>query len=309
MGFSYSYPTLEEIDGYWREVLSEVPSQVEPVETREREALPSYTYDRHTEARWLKFAGVDGTEFWCLWQPCNRPGRRKTLIHVPGYGTETSAHPSLIHAGYNVMHVNPRGYCGPDGFANSEWRSAEGAATVLYRNLDKPKEYGYRFWFQDAVIAVRWLQAQPNVADRFGFFGSSQGGGGSLLLASILATEEIVGAVAADVPYLTNFRLAFEKDNRGGYETVFSQLPKDEDQFRQSFRTLGYVDTIAHAPRMNYPVLLTIGADDETCPAYSIYPLYEELPNTRAVVELHGQGHAYTPPFPSLAEMWFKLYL
>jgi len=309
MGSLYNYPTLEEIDAYWSDALSEVPQSVEPVKVEGREVLPNHTYDRHTGAKWLMFQGVDGVKFWCLWQPCGRPGLRKTLIHVPGYGTEVSAHPSLIHAGYNVMHINPRGYCGPKGFANPEWRSPEGGAMVLYRNLDKPEKYGYRFWFQDAVIAIRWLQTQPNVADRFGFFGSSQGGGAALLLGSILANEGIVGAVAADVPYLTNFRLAFEKENRGGYETVLSRLTEDEDQFSKSFRTLGYVDTVAHAPRMNYPVLLTIGADDETCPAYSIYPLYEELPNTRAVVELHGQGHAYTPPFPSLAEMWFRLYL
>lgn len=309
MEFSYIYPTLEEIELYWSEALFEIPDEVEPVEERERETLPGHTYDRHVGGRWLRFEGVDGVKFWCFWQPCNRPGARKTLIHVPGYGTEISAHPSFVYAGYNVMHINPRGYCGPDGFENPEWRSPEnGGALVITRNLDKPREYGYRFWFQDAVIAIRWLQKQPYVAEKFGFFGTSQGGGGSLLLGSILASEGIVGAVAADVPYLTAFSLAYERGSGGGYEFLL-KLPEDEREFKKSFHTLGYVDTVAHGPRMKYPVLLTIGADDETCPAYTIYSLYEKLPHTRAVVELHGQGHAYTPPFPALAEMWFKLYL
>jgi cephalosporin-C deacetylase-like acetyl esterase len=305
----FNYPTIDEINEYWCEALSEIPKNVEPIEKRDREALPSMTYDRHTGGTWLRFVGVDGLKFWCFWQPCNRPGAHKTLIHVPGYGTEASAHPSLVHAGYNVMHVNPRGYCGPDGFANPEWRLPDGTPTVIFRNLDKPKEYGYRFWFQDAVIAVRWLQNQPNVTGKFGFFGSSQGGGASLLLASILSTEGISGAVVADVPFLTNVLLVYEKSNQGAYGIVFSNVPKDEALSKRSFRTLGYVDTVAHASRMNYPVLLTIGSLDDACPPYSIYSLYEKLPNTRGVVEMYGQGHAYTPPLPTLAETWFNLYL
>jgi len=305
----FDYPTPDEIDKYWRDALSEISDNIEPIERHGREDLPSLTYDRHIGGIWLRFTGVDGLRFWCFWQPCDRPGAHKTLIHVPGYGTEVSGHPSLVHAGYNVMHINPRGYCGPDGFANPEWRLPDGTPTVIFRNLDNPREYGYRSWFQDAVTAIRWLQKQPNVTGKFGFFGSSQGGGGSLLLASILVTEGIVGAVVADVPFLTNFPLIYENSNRGAYDIAFSHIPEDEALSKRSFRTLGYVDTVAHASRMNYPVLLTIGSLDEACPAYSIYSLYEKLPNTRGVVEMYGQGHAYTPSLPSLAEAWFKLYL
>lgn len=309
MGFSYNYPTIAEVEAYWNKAISEIPAHVEPIEERERSNQPGDAPDRHTQSRWLRFEGTDGVKFWCLWQPCSRPGRRKTLIHLPGYGTEVSAHPGFIHAGYNVMHINPRGYCGPDGHDNLDWRSSEGEAMVLYRNLDKPEEYGYRYWFQDAVTAVRWLQKQPNVDEKLGFFGSSQGGGGALILASILASEGIVGAVAADVPFLTNFPSGLDRKISSAYEAIVTKLSDNEDKLRQALHTFGHVDTIVHAPRMKYPVLLNIGSNDETCTPGSIYSLYKLLPDTRAVVELHGQGHAYTPPFPSLAEMWFNLYL
>jgi len=303
------YPSLADAEAYWSEALSEVSADVEPVERRERICRPDEAYDYHAGCGvWLKFKGVDGTPFWCLWQECPRPGVHKALIHLPGYGTEASAHPSLVHAGYHVLHINPRGYCGPDGFGNHEWREQDGTATVIYRNLDKPKEYGYRFWFQDAVIAFRWLQRQTKVDDKFGFFGSSQGGGAALILASILSDEKVVGAVAADVPFLTNFPMALSK-RKGAYEIVFSRLPKEEEKFQQCFRTLGFVDTVVHAPRMRYPVLLTAGELDDVCPSDTIHSLYERLPNTRAIVEFHGQGHAYTPNFLSLAKTWFDLYL
>jgi len=305
------YPSLDEVESYWNEALSEVPTDAKPIEQVNRIRFPgrdAYDYHAGTGA-WLRFRGVDETSFWCLWQECPRPGVRKALVHLPGYGTEASAHPSLVHSGYHVLHINPRGYCGPDGFGNKEWRGPEGGATVIYRNLDRPKEYGYRLWFQDAIMAFRWLQSRPNVDKRLGFFGSSQGGGTALILASILSAEGVVGAVAADVPFLTNFPMAFSKHKRGGYEMVFSRLPKEEKKFQQCFHTLGFVDTVVHAPRLNCPVLLTAGELDDICPSDTIHSLYERLPNTRAIVELHNQRHAYTPNFLSLAKTWFNLYL
>jgi len=215
----------------------------------------------------------------------------------------------MVHAGYHVLHVNPRGYNGPDGPGNPSWREQDGTPQVLFKNLDKPKEYGYRFWFQDAVISFHWLQRQTRVDGKFGFFGNSQGGGASLILASILSDENVVGAVAADVPFLTNYRMAYSKTNKGAYEVVFSRLPKDRKAFQKSFFTLGFVDTTLHAARMKYPVLLTAGEIDDTCPPDTIHSLYEKLPNTRAIIELHGQGHAYTPNFLQLAKAWFNMYL
>jgi len=44
---NYDYPTLDDIDKFWHEALTEVSQHVEPVEKRGREDLPSLTYDRH----------------------------------------------------------------------------------------------------------------------------------------------------------------------------------------------------------------------------------------------------------------------
>lgn len=310
MNFREIYPSLDEVESYWREALSETPRDVEPFERFERSLQPGEASDRHVGLGvWLRFRGVDGSPFWCLWQGCPRPGVHKALVHLPGYGTETSVHPSLVHRGYHVLHINPRGYCGPDGFGNLEWREQDGTATVLYRKMGKPEEYGYRLWFQDAVLALRWLRHQPGIDDRFGFFGSSQGGGAALILASILAGEGFVGSVAADVPFLTNFPMVYPRKSKGAYEIVFSRLPKEEKRLQRCFRTLGFIDTVVHAPRMRYPVLLTAGERDEACPSDTIHSLYGMLPDTRCIVEFHGQAHGYTPNFPSLAETWFNLYV
>ena len=296
-----SYPSLADVSAYWRKALDEVPKGPSPVEQRPREFTLENAHDQHVASTWLCFHGVDGQPFWCLWQPSMRPSAQ-TLVHLPGYGTETSAHPSLVHAGYNVLHVDPRGYCGPDGAGNFGWRDEGGGATVLGVNLDTPERYGYRFWFQDAVTAVRWLQSRG--AAQLGLYGTSQGGGAALVLGSLLADEGIVAAVAADVPFLTDFRLNYAA---GKYEFVFDRF--DKAYLDKWFGTFGYVDTTVHAPRMRYPVLLTLGQEDDTCPPASIRGLYDELPDTRALIELRGQGHSHSPPFLDLARTWFDLYL
>jgi len=303
------YPTLDDVEAYWSKAVGEVPSHGEAPKDLGHEFREDQPYERHSWGTWLEFKGLDGLPFWCYWQTCSRPGKRKTLVHLPGYGTETSMHPSLVHAGYNVLHVNPRGYCGPNGFSNLDWRAPDGSADVLLRNIDTPDSYGYRSWFQDVVIAVRWLQSRDDVAGKLGFFGTSQGGGGALISGSILAYEGIVGAVAADEPFLTNFRLLHETRVGTAYDVFFSNLPQEKEAFRRAFYTLGLIDAAVHAPKMTYPVLLTAGSADPSCPTESIHSLYDLLPDTRAIVEMHNEEHGYTPPFPTLAEAWFDLYL
>ena len=79
-------------------------------------------------------------------------------------------------------------------------------------------------WLSDAAIAVEWARGQETVEpSRFGFFGTSQGGGTALLLGSIFSG---VGtkAVAADEPYLTNYPLAHGLEVRGAYQTTFGPM-------------------------------------------------------------------------------------
>lgn len=55
---------------------------------------------------------------------------------------------------------------------------------------------GYEDWLSDVLLAVRWALERPDVLpDRLSFFGTSQGGGGSLLLASLLGAG--AGALAS----------------------------------------------------------------------------------------------------------------
>ena len=134
-------------------------------------------------------------------------GPAPLLIHLPGYGAEMSAHPELVAAGYNVLHINPLGYATPNG--PDETKVVNGAWPVLPETVTTCGKKGYCDFLTQAVAAARWACAQPCVqANRLATLGTSQGGGTALLLGSLLAGRG-VKAVAADVPFLTDFPRMF----------------------------------------------------------------------------------------------------
>ena len=161
-------------------------------------------------------------------------------------------------------------------------------------------------WLRDAVVAANWLREQPEVApQRLGVFGTSQGGGTALLLGSLLR-ERGCRAVCADQPFLTDFRLMAERENKGAYGLVFPALEAlEERQTAAAWRALGFIDTISHAHRLTMPTLLTAGGIDDVCPAPTIHALFDLLPGTRSLSEIAGQAHGYNQYFVQLARAWF----
>lgn len=306
------YPTAAEIDSWCDRVLKrsdEIPFTARALDT------PSYTYQlavRHTAGNtYLAFDSPIFETFYAYWQPATCGGPAPALIHVPGYGTELSAHPELVAVGFNVLHVNPLGYGTPKG--PNESKKVNGMWPVLPDTVESLGERGYVDWLRDALVAVRWVTSQRSVQpQRLGFFGTSQGGGGALLLASLLR-DRGARAVAADVPFLTDFpRMAREK-NLGAYALAFGALDRlmatRKDIIPNAWRALGSIDTLSHAHRLTMPVLLTAGTKDASTPPASIRSLFEALRGTRSYTELAGQGHAYTVPFLRLAASWFTLYV
>jgi cephalosporin-C deacetylase-like acetyl esterase len=145
--------------------------------------------------------------------------------------------------------------------------------------------------------------SQPTVIpDRVSFFGTSQGGGASLLLGSIYR-DHGVRCVAADEPFLTNYPLS---TFRGAYD--HARLGVDMGDKSQAWHNLGFIDTLNHASRMNYPVLLTLGTKDASCPPECIQALYDELDTDKMLLSMKNRGHGYQYEFIRHALTWFELY-
>lgn len=262
----------------------------------------SHTYGvrHHPGIRALEIDGRDLGTCYGYWQPAHATPA-PLLVHVPGYGAEMSIHPELVVQGYNVLHVSPLGYATPSGPATH--LQEKDVWPVLQNTIRSGGERGYREWLAHCVIAIEWALSQEAVAGRrVSFFGTSQGGGGALMLASLYRGDG-VRCVAADVAFLTHFLSA---PVGRAYHIAWNTLPEVEPAV--GWRALGLIDTVSHAPRLDIPVLLTAGGVDETCPPESIEHLFQQLPGTRSYTWLKDVPHRYTGEFLHLASTWFRLY-
>lgn len=306
------YPTAAEVDAWCEDLLSQVP--LPPTGGIEGRRLDAETYDfklgvRHTGATYVAFESPGRETFYGVWQPAPS-GRGPILFHVPGYGAEMSAHPELVSDGYNVLHINPLGYATPDGPASD--KQTDDMWPVLPDTVTSLGRKGYAEWLTDAILAVRWGLEQEGVeAERFAFFGTSQGGGTSLLLASIFSGRG-VSCVAADVPFLINLPLVYSKD---GWVRNSALVPLDKIERERpadlpaAWKALGYVDVLSHAHRLAMPVLLTAAGEDETCLPETIRSLFDALPGTRSYTEIAGIDHGYTKQFLHLTRAWVRLHV
>lgn len=250
---------------------------------------------------YVKFSPEGMDPFYGYWQPV-LSGPAPLLFHVPGYGAEMSTHPELVAQGFNVLHVSPLGYATPDGPDESKKRNE--AWPVLPDSVISGGKSGYRIWLANCIMAIKWAMKQEEVIEnRISFFGTSQGGGASLLLGSLYQNRG-VRCVAADVPFLTNYPLA---SGRGAYGHAEEGLAAVEDR-EAGWKSLGYVDTVTHAARLTVPVLLTAGGADDVCPSETIKSLYERVPGTKSLTYFNELTHRYTREFIPLASAWFRIY-
>ncbi len=231
-------------------------------------------------------------------------GKRPLVVHLPGYGSELSTHHDVASVNYNLLELVPMGYWTPDGFADELRHPETGSWPVLTNSVvDRHDPEGYWGWMINAIGAIRWAMSQPSVLpDRVCFFGTSQGGGTALLLASIFRDHGTM-CVAADEPFLTNYPLS---DFKGAYDVIQAGMARVNPE--AGWNNLGYVDSLCHVHRMSYPVLLTLGTGDVVCPPQTIKSLFEALDTDKMLLSLRGRGHGHQYEFVRHVLTWLELY-
>ncbi len=249
--------------------------------------------------RFVRIEGEGFAPFYCYFQPCFDK-EAPLIVHTPGYYGEMCMHPELAQY-FHVLHINPLGYTTPKGKDHARLPE-DMVPGVFAETMNSGAEKGYFEWLADCVMAVRWALKQPKVyPDRVSFFGTSQGGGASLLLSSIF--NDITRAVASNEPFLTNFELAA---GRGAYDIGREQY-KDADMEKVE-RAKYLLDTTHHVHRISCPVLLASGGKDDTCPPETAADLFSRFSGTKSYTHFEHLGHGYNREFLQLVKAWFLIY-
>lgn len=254
--------------------------------------------------QFIKFSPENMTPFYAYWQP-SMTSPAPLLVHTPGYGAELNGHPELVSEGYNVLHIQPLGYTTPKGRDFSKLQEGSITWPVMGETIKSECRAGYRLWLVNCIMAIEWAKQRPAVQkDRISFFGTSQGGGGSLLLASVYRDQGL-RSVAANQPFLTNYPMA---DFAGAYGIMKDHFSKDPAVRDRQWHGMGLVDTISHAHRLIKPTLLTASKMDGVCPEATIQSLYQKLRGIRSLVQLDHLPHSYSREFIELCKSWFRIF-
>lgn len=250
--------------------------------------------------RYVRFDTETGHTFWGYWQPAMKQPA-PLLINLPGYGGYISFHPQINDDNYNILHISPLGYVSPDGPDLS--RAMEDGNWPVLHHTAMGLPGGYEDWLLDCLLAISWAKTQPGVlADRLSFFGTSQGGGGSLLLASIL--QGAVRCVCADLPFLTAFPLSgLSGEAYGILQDAYGAV-----EASVFWNRLGFIDTVSHSHRLTMPVMLSAGGKDQVCPPATIEFLFSRLPGSKQFTFLEDAVHTHSRQSMILCRSWLALH-
>ncbi len=255
-----------DFDRFWDDILAQVSriplnATIEPLPLRSTDAVEVFE---------VKYDSLDQVRIACWYcLPRRRTGRLPAIIHVPGYVSEPMVPKGTAAKGYVALSVAPRGKLR----SNSQFNP--GYPGLLTHHITDRNAYSYHGFYVDALRAVDFLLAQPEVDPaRIGVTGSSQG---AALTIVVSALRREIACAAAGAPYLCGFLDSARLTHSYPYEEINEYLrlhPERESAVRE---TLEYFDGINFAPTIQCPIIVNIGLQDDVCPPETGFAVYRAI--------------------------------
>lgn len=274
----------EDFDSFWKETVDEAAFAKLDFH---RNFEDVYSAPNH-RVETLSFRGIDGSarQGWIAFPEGAR--RQRAFLWIPPYGRESllpneyGTREGMVSLSFNFFG---HGAFHEEKYTASRGYFAEGAA--------EPKTWVFRRMFQDAFLAARVLQAQPEAdEDRIGSMGMSQGGGMSIWLG---AWSPVVKAVCADMPFLGAMRAAL---SRNAYRYPLKELIDFGESIpvghARVLNTIAYFDTMHVATRCRVPVHVSLGLKDPAARPENVEAIFDALAGPKELVKLEW-GHDWHP--------------
>lgn len=258
-----------DFDEFWDDILEQLRQipldpEIEPLPMRSTPEIEAFEV-HYTSLDQVRIAG-----WYCRPREDTIDGPYPGLSLVPGYVSEPTFPKSWAKLGYAAIGVAPRGKLRSNAQFNP------GYPGLLTQNITDKNTYSYRGFYADAVRAIEFLKALPEVDPaRIGVHGSSQGGALSLVTSALLPDQ--IAASALGAPYLVGYMDSARLTHSYPYEEINEYLrlyPEREAQVRE---TLNYFDCLNLAPRITCPTLVYAGLNDDVCPPETAYDLIKVM--------------------------------
>ena len=288
------YEKPEDFESFWTEATAEAMDY--PLKVSSFRVLSNQPSTHVVEA--FSFAGISGKarHGWLAYPEGAR--RLPGFLWVPPYGRESKLPDEYgTRSGMVSMSFN---FHGEDAFHQEAYKPDRG---YFAEGADDPETWIFRSMYQDAVIALRILQAQVQVnEDQIGVSGLSQGGGISIWLG---AWMPLVKSVCADMPFMCgmgdsvlNYAYRYPMKEIADYMTA---IPIGQERV---LNTISYFDTIFQAEYCQKPTHICAGTKDPSCRIPNVQAAYDALPGKKHL-EVIEWGHDWHPSMIMNNKRWF----
>jgi len=264
-----------DFDEFWDHTLAELAQVAPEFELERRSELDTPTHRVYlVTMRSLGNLRVRGWYQEYRLEP-SRP--KPAVLRVPGYGG--AMHPMDDDSAVNYFSFDPRGH----GHSTDDMPGQP--VDYWLRGLDDKEGYFYQGAYADCVRAVDFLASRPEVdVNRIAITGGSQGGGLSFATAAL---DSRIALCAPDIPWLCDWRRYFSSTTWPDIESWIAAKP--ERTWESMHKTLSYFDVLNLVDRIECPVFVGLGLEDDVCPPATIYAVYNRLAGTKQVHTYHSE--------------------
>ncbi|MFC2076526.1 acetylxylan esterase [candidate division KSB1 bacterium] len=297
----------EDFKRFWRQARSELVRI--PVDARLEEVA---VVDPGDVRRFkVSLAHCDGGRVYGWLHLPKGEGPFPTILSIPGSGIgRTGRYAQFTEGGFAILAMEIHGLePHKENIRGVRWIEQDSVFAYLgeletgilagYHNIGKedPYHYYHRRSLQAAMRALDYLVTRKDVdGSRICAFGGSQGGGLSLLLASM---DKRVKAVIATVPGFCD-QAAFLY-GRAAELGLFAD--GDRDRIK---RTLSYYDAALAAELIEVPTLIGVGFIDDTCNPTKVYAAYNNLRGPKKIDNFLHTGHGSAPGWRERSIAWLQ---
>lgn len=207
-----------------------------------------------------------------------KKGVYPTLIHVPGY--TVNLEPVDKYEDMIIFSFNVRDHGNSDSTGERNYK-------MWARGLDNPKTFYYYGIYLDCIRAVDYIMTREDVdKERIAVWGASQGGGLAFMTASL---DQRIAFCIADIPFLTDWERYFSISNWEEIDEWMAHHP--EVSWTEILNTLSYFDTKNMVHKIQCPVSMGIGLQDEVCPPATSFATYNLITTPKTYFIDQTQGH------------------
>jgi cephalosporin-C deacetylase-like acetyl esterase len=213
-------------------------------------------------------------------------GKYPILVGYPGSGASAGIRHQFIYEDAISLFMEVHFYRPQPGESREETIARAGYDPFSYAvyGIDSRETFFYHDVLPGFHRALEFIEKLPQYNGKdIGFFGSSQGGWLSTMMA---AFHPEVSAMFLNVPAFTQWNgfnsvrchVARHKDDDPGYE-------------KRARETLRYYSSVHAAKYTHAAVAMTVGRIDPVCPPASVYALYNRFPGKKVIYNEMDMRH------------------